>query len=644
MRRTIAQSALVFASVLLIIALAGCGGSGKKAAPPAPAPMPVTLELPDGHDLETVVIVAGGRETIEAGGNRYTLSCPVGGEACSITVAENGAATYAATGGTPTVSGPTVIMRDLAGLPGGHGLATGEIAAGRSSTRYDAGRTIVVTCPGGEDAAACSLTVAEDGAVTYAATGGTPTVRVTTNELVWQANNGPAGTSDGAHAVGLARRLVARSGTPDSIGTAVTSTATGLGNGEGSMQTTLPALPVVTPSMEWTRGDSPTLGLTLGSTTFSGLDSGSLPTDSGKLSVDSGSGSVIPSLGRGWNGAALSKDLSEVNGKTLRGVVYTNAEEPTGGTADTPARTFAEDFDLSGHSALSTLLGAAADPTEAQELTIEGFKVTIPAADIARLRTGAAQNTPITVSVEDGGTTRSNVRLACAVLTCRNVGGNLQGTWTLRAPKVTGTAGTQDTDYQVLGSWLVLPNDADATSSYNLGVFQFSSSARLARTNLDGNSGDITFEGPATGVYTTGAYTGTGNSRRVTSADVGSFTADVELVGDFGASGGAGTFAGVTGTVNSFTDASGNSLGWTMSLQDTGAGSAGTDELFTGDTVLETREGQSAGGDWSVGFYWNTQRTPSPGLGLAGGTFDASTAASEDSHLHVVGAFAAERQ
>ena len=304
------------------------------------------------------------------------------------------------------------------------------------------------------------------------------------------------------------------------------------------MQTTLAALPAVTPIMEWTMGDSPTLGLTLGSTTFSGLDSGSLPTDSGKLSVDSGSGSVIPSLGRGWNGAALSKDLSEVNGKTLRGVVYTNAEEPTGGTADT--------------------------------------------------------------------------------------------------------------DYQVLGSWLVLPNDAAAApaGSYNLGVFQFASSARLTETQLDGNAGNITFEGPATGVYTTGAYTGTGTSRRVTSAEVGSFTAAVELVGVFGASAAADTFTGVTGTVNSFMDANGKSLGWTMSLQDTGSASGGTGdtgELFTGETVLETTGAQSATGDWGVGFYWNAQRTPA-GLGLAGGTFDASTAASEDSHLHVVGAFAAERQ
>ena len=417
------------------------------------------------------------------------------------------------------------------------------------------------------------------------------------------------------------------------------------------MQTTLAALPVVTPSMEWTRGASPTLGLTLGSTTFSSLDSSSLPMNSGKLSVDSGSGSVIPSLGSGWNGAALSKDLSEVNGRTIRGVVYTNAAKPTGGTADTPARTFgAEGFDLSGNSALSTLLGAAADPTTAQELTIEGFKVTISASAITTLRTGAAQNTPIPVSVEydDDGTTRtrSDARLTCAQLTCRSVGGNLQGSWTLSAPKVTGTAGTQDTDYQVLGSWLVLPNGPAATGSYNLGVFQFASSARLTETQLDGNSGNITFEGPATGVYTRGAYTGTGTSRRVTSAEVGSFTADVELVGAFGINAAADSFTGVTGTVDSFTDDNDNSLGWTMSLQATGSASGGTGdtgELFTGETVLETTGGQSATGNWGVGFYWNAQRTPAA-LGLAGGTFDASTATNEDNLLHVVGAFAAERQ
>ena len=632
------------------VTYAGTGGTPTVGEPTV---IMTELELPAGHGLATGEIAAGASRTVDVGGRRYTISCPEGGAACSLTVAEDGTVTYAGTGGTPTVGDPTVIMTELAGLPssGGHGgLATGEIEAGASVTTYDVGRTIVVSCPSG--GAACSLTV-DGSTVTYAETGATPTVRVTTNNMLWQANNGPAGTSDGAHAAGLTDRLVAKAA---SLGTPTTRDLTGIVTGsplgEGSMQTTMTA-PTVTPSMKWVRGPRPTFGLTLGSATFSGLDSGALPANSGRL--DSDSGSTIPGLGSGWNGASLSKDLSMLNGRTIHGVVYTNAAKPTGTNAAEPARSFAEGFDLSGHSALSTALGGSSDVTADQEFTIEGFKVTIPQAAFNTLRTGAFQATPITVTVEyteDGATKSRSGQLTCEVLQCRSVGGQLQGTWDLKALAGDDRDGTQDTDYQVLGSWLVLPNadSGDPTDSYNFGVFQFAASGgRLTETQLDGNAGDtdgnITFEGPATGIYTTGSYSGTGSSRRLT-GEVGAFTADVELVGKFGTGTGADSFTGVTGTVNGFMDNRGNSLPWTMSLEDTGSSSGGTNdtgELFTGETTLETTGGQSAEGHWGVQFYWNSQRDPA-GLGFAGGTFDASTAVSEDNALHVIGAFAADRE
>ncbi len=601
MRRTIAQSALVFASVLLIIALAGCGGGSKKTTTGGMMPDPDPDPMPDPGTAIT-------------------------------------------------------------GLPAGHTLESGTIAAGASQTilAYSKGRSATISCPPG--GAACVVTVADDG--TARATGATPTVRVTTNELVWQANNGPAGSSDGAHAVGILKRLDARA---TSVGTSALPYPQGpppvppTGFDGGNAQTTLTAVPTITPSMTWTRGTSPMLGLTLGSEAFSGLDSGSLPMNSGKLSVDKDS--ALPSLGRGWNGVALSKDLSEVNGRTIRGVVYTNAAKPTGeGVTDTPARTFAEGFDLSGHSDLNTLLGASSAITSPQELTIEGFKVTIDASDITALRTGAPQSRLLVdVEYDDSGTTRTreDVELRCTVLTCRYFGGSLQGTWTLSNPVRLGMGGTQDTDYQVLGSWLVLPNtNTDATDSYNLGVFHFTASGvadgLLTAAQLDGNAGaasgsnqgKITFKGPATGIYTTGTRSGSGATRTVTAAEVDAFTAAATLVGTFGTTAVVSddSFTGVIGTVNNFMDSSGESLPWTMSLKQTTGHDTDTTELFTGTTALETTSGQSLTGDWGVQFYWNNQRTPTPGLGFAGGTFDASTATSEDNLLHVVGAFAAERQ
>lgn len=600
MRRTIAQAALVFTSALLIMALAGCGGSSKKTAAGDPDP--------------------GGM-----------IPAP----------------------GTPTPDPPAI-----SGLPTGHTLQTGTVDAGASVTvLVSKGKRTVLTCPAGGEA--CAITVAADRSAT--STGGTPTVGpATTNELVFQANNGPDGTSNGAHAVGLVNRLThADSGiaTPTDYARAavaampsavppVVGNPAANGNTQGTVATSQPVAVV-----KWTRGNRPEFELNIPNTVFTGL--GGQPATSGDLELDSHS--QTPSLGTGWNGASMSGSFLD-GAKTMRAVIYTDADKPTGDQSpDLPRLPVAAGLDLSSDSDWTGEL-AKSTSTSGLEFGISSeigrnVMVTVPADDVNRLREGTAQTADIDVTVEyedAGGQSRTRAaKLACAVILCRVVGGQLQGTWSIVAQPQSGMHGTADDAHLILGAWMVLPKDSSApassATSYNLGSFAYSvvgatSGGRINQTALNsiGGDGNYMFTGPATGLYMTGEYRGAAGStaRRLVNAQVGSFTADVELTAVR-----ATTFTGVSGTISDFEE-NGADLDWEMSLTSTGPGAAGTDILFTGETVLETSGGAEATGMWGVSFYWED------GIGIehAAGTFNASNSDTASSALQVVGAFGTERQ
>ena len=365
----------------MVAALAGCGGGGggKTAALPAP----VAIDLPQGIMLEpgaTLNIPAGEKRTVhDADGMRTEFTCPAGGQDCVVSLTEDG--TAQSTGGTPTVATYTAIE----GLPSDHTLRAGRIPAGdppREVHRTIDTRT-EVTCPaGGQD---CVVTLGPDGApqstggtptvTTYTtvylpsgttltegtipagehrpiggyfkgrsydlvcpfdgedcvvtlgefdfeSTGGTPDVAIKYNRMVWDANNGPDGTSDGAHAEILEGRLVR--------GSNLNELNPGFGSPAGDwprrhvsiVQNTKDAtaglLETVTPTVS--RASSvaaPTWGLTVANT---GSESFSVDRDS-----------HVPSLGRGWNGAVLAKPMPGTVDKTVRAVMYSDIE----GSADT---------------------------------------------------------------------------------------------------------------------------------------------------------------------------------------------------------------------------------------------------------------------------------------------------------------------
>ena len=455
------------------------------------------IDLPGGHTLASGTTIPPGESlTVWSDGNVGTLvTCPADGEACVFRV-EDGAAEY--TGGTPAVA------TEITGLSG-HTLTVGTTipAGGSRSATYSRGRGSDVACPaGGED---CFVAWVSDSAAEF--TGGAPTLAAVSNEMVWQANNGPDGTSDGAHARGLQGALLSGSSL-DSMFRNVIAGWTGRAGGS-IVQSTAHPEPAVTATASWAGGAAPTLGLTLGATSFS-------------LDGDSS----IPSLGEGWNGVALENDLATL---TRRAVLYSNIEEAVGGTPD-------------------------------------GY-------------------------------------------------------------------------YLTLGAWVIFPDDPAASSTqYNMGAFANGHSATaLNRNAVLGLTGTATYQGPATGLYTAATYTGSGGSRALESATVGSFTATATINANFGTGGGA--VIGMGGSVTDFEE-NGESLGnWTVSLNTTAQVQSGALETFYGRTG-GSADGRALSGNWGVQFYRDgTSGHPHSAVGV----FTSSTAAANNDALHMVGAYGAER-
>ena len=574
----------VLATVLMVVALAGCGGGGKTAAPLMPVTgLPDNLTLTgdsftiragesrrvgdadgvrtelrcpaDGPDCDVTVGADGaarytggkpevvtvpytaiqlpegelmlteGLTTIDPGKSlvlqqtfdtRTELMCPEGGEPCMVTLTEDGAAE--STGGAPTVVTYTTLY-----LPSGHTLAEGTtIPAGGTLPigGYSRGRSYQLVCP--FDGEACELTLGE---FDFESTGGTPYVELAAgNEIVWQANNGPDGTSNGAHARGLEGRIVR--------GSSLNQLNPLYGSGQAqrpqrrtavvlnTRATASVAAHTVAPTASWATADAaPTLGLSV------------TGTGSNTFAVDGDS--VVPSIGTGWNGVALKKTVP--TDRTARAVLYSDiTQTPDGGSADT--------------------------------------------------------------------------------------------------------------FYMTFGAWLVTPDSSTAAStSYDLGVFAVGSTGVLDNffTHIRPLTGTATYQGPATGLYSAATYTGTGATRALESAEVGYFTATVTVGVDFAT---GSTFGGTSVSVTNFME-NGESLGdWTVNFLNTTTNRAGEQGLFIGgiNGGASTADGRRLGtGNYGVQFH---RSSASGHPDWAVGTFTASTLGPADDALHIAGAYAAERQ
>ena len=150
--------------VLAVLTLAGCGGGGGGGMMPEPTVLP--LALPAGHGLPSGEITVAPGESEEHG--NIVLSCPAGGQACVINVADDGSASYARTGGIPSIM-PALAAQTL---PAGHSLAAGDITVDPGQSMEHG--NVVISCPAGGNA--CVLNVAADGSASYERTGGMPSI------------------------------------------------------------------------------------------------------------------------------------------------------------------------------------------------------------------------------------------------------------------------------------------------------------------------------------------------------------------------------------------------------------------------------------------------------------------------------------
>ena len=95
-------------------------------------------------------------------------------------------------------------------------------------------------------------------------------------------------------------------------------------------------------------------------------------------------------------------------------------------------------------------------------------------------------------------------------------------------------------DYLIFGHWLYVPDDVTDADAYDFGVFASGGDA-FAVADIMPLTGTATYNGDAAGVYYANGLS--------SSPDIGSFTADVELMADFKSSSEYGT---VEGEVNNF--------------------------------------------------------------------------------------------
>ena len=343
--------------------------------------------------------------------------------------------------------------------------------------------------------------------------------------MIRHANDGPDGTSDGAHARGFEKRQWSadwwdrsdfyQEDEPQRDGAIVLDTRDEV----GIPRRGLPRR-TVRPTASWADGAAPTLGLTVSGT---GDES---------FSVDQNSN--VPDLGTGWNGVELSKTVP--TGRTAYAIVYSDIQKASGGTPD--------------------------------EL------------------------------------------------------------------------------YMTLGAWVLLPDDpAAAVTEYDMGVFadgHINGNGISDNPDLDLDD-TATYRGPATGLYTRATYSGSGDSRALESAKVGSFTATATINVDWSGP------DRLNGSITNFRE-NGESLGdWTIDLgeasNEDGHGPSGSgspsNPLARGDYVTGQAGDLSLNrGQWTVGFYTDLF---GGGLSYAAGVFTVSNSWWDNNILRIAGAFAATR-
>ena len=636
MRRAMTHSALTFASVLTIVALAGCGGSGKTAAsiPSMPVVAPGDTTLTPG----VTTIPPGARQMVgEDRGVRTFATCPDDGPACVLTVAEDGGATF--TGGTPTFATYTPIT----GLPEGHTLTAGTtIPAGEDRTiLIDGSMRTVIRCP--DDGPACVVSIGPDGPES---TGGAPTVATYTPIALPGGHTLASGTTIPA---GESRVVWAEGGAETVVRCPADGEACVFRVVDGAAEAT-GAPTVVTSLTGLSEGHTLTTGTTIpaGTTISVGEEGRILGYSRGRGSR--GSGVACPAGGEDCLVAWVSGSIAEFEGGTPTLTAATNemvwqANNGPDGTSDGAHATGFEGRMLSGSTLHGMFTNTAAGDVERRGAIVHSSLH--PDLNIGATTSWASGAAP-TLGLTVGAFTPLSVDRDSSIPSLGQGWNGVALSATGNILKVNGViysniekavGGTPDEYYLTLGAWLATPIDpAGASTDYNWGAFANGHAATgLNRNQFNALTGSATYQGPATGLYSKATYTGSGGTRALQSSHVGSFTATATINADFDAGGG---FGGMGGSVTNFRE-NGESLGsWTVNFPTTTLILLSAFEVLAGSSG-GSADGQTLTGEWGVQPYRNSATS---GAEMVVGTWTASTAAANNDALHMVGAFAAERQ
>ena len=201
------------------------------------------------------------------------------------------------------------------------------------------------------------------------------------------------------------------------------------------------------------------------------------------------------------------------------------------------------------------------------------------------------------------------------------------GTWSFKPTTATAKVmSVADTVYASYGWWL---NKSEDDGTYTASAFATARGTVTAATGIDTLRGTATYEGGAAGKYALHSSTGGTN-------DAGHFTATATLEADFNAD-------MVSGTIDDFMGADGESRDWSVELKKSGVGAGGaiTGSDGTGDPMetVWTIDGTAApaAGQWSGTLYDNgDDGVPKVGTGTFHSTHNASG--------RMVGAFGVNKQ
>ncbi len=606
--------------------------------------------LQDNSGMEYNTVTAGSYE-IQAGESSdagdVTFSCPAGGAACAVTVADDGTVMY--DGGLPTVAASQaattaqVSAAFLAADKAGNEYNTVtagsyEIQAGESSDAGD----VTFSCPAG--GAACKVTVADDGTVTYEA--GVPTVAASQAAV-----DARMAANDAFDAAVLAARLALAKG----IDAAITAAA----------------------------DDRPQ--------TLSSQND----LNEGKLAVTTGSGNdakidnirETDNLGDDFNQFTKSADaamLTKFDGlgtgvyERENGAVkdtitlYTNEEESKNQAFETY---YGENGAGLGADAQGSVLGTNPYSTENKDLTFTFTRgVDLTAGQASWFQSTSFPGLPSTTdgeatrtySADNNGAARTFAgqfngingnytcsatgTAVCSVTTKGNGAMSFAGTWKFKpdSEKAELTGVIKDTDYLQFGYWLQATTDAeDGTVTYGLRTFA-GGAQDFDVSAMSAVEGTATYTGSAVGQYVRREFSSDGVPTPVQS---GPFIADAKLDAYFGGGNVAPNLKySIKGTVNNFRHEGGASIipadadyQWEVTLGS--AGFVDKNDSFNQDdytnyknTVAGTTMtgGNDNAGDWTATFFGPSANSAQPS-GVAG-TFDANF-----QNGSVNGAFGAEK-